>query len=135
MTILKSYTILKRDNLKKQPLNTNTPNSNGDFTHKAQTFDTSKFPNNRSDIKSNFDNSNIQTLEDSSEKENVSDKPSHTKASLPVENRKEAHEVKHFHDSQTTTTNTKLNPLKSLSSSLKPNLFKSIGVQVGSSKG
>ena len=126
---------MKKDNLKKQPLNTNTANSNGDFTHKAQRFDTSKFPNNRSDTKSNFDNSNIKTLEDSSEEENVSHKQSHTEASLPVENQKKANEVKNFHDSQTTTTNTKLNPLKSLSSSLKPNLFKSIGVQVGSSKG
>ena len=68
-------------------------------------------------------------------KENVSDKSSSTKDSTAVEKQNKPQEVKNFYESQTDTTNSKLNQLKSLSSSLKPNLFKSIGVQVGSGKG
>ena len=126
---------LKRDNMKKQPLNIKPSNSNGDYIRKAHTLDISKFANTRSDIERNFDNSKIKPLEDSSEKENVSDKPSYTKDSTADEKQKEPHEVKNLYESQTYTTNSKLNQLKSLSSSLKPNLFKSIGVQVGSGKG
>ena len=121
--------------MKKQSLNTKPLNSNGDYIHKTQAFDSSKAPNNRTDIKSKFDNSKIKILEDSSEQEYVSNIPSHTKASMTGEKQKEPHEVKNLYNSQTETTDTNLNQLKSLSSSLYPNLFKSIGVQVGSGKG
>ena len=86
------------------------------------------------DIRHNNQNTNLKSNKYAIDKEYISKDLTHDKHNSSRDNSTENENRTNIFDSQAGSARLKVNPLKGLSSSIKPNLFKSIGVQVGSGK-
>ena len=115
-------------------INQQLPNSNEDKLLSRHTSTLVKPVNSEADFKNNNESPpNLKKHKDSLELESNTQKQNENDNDIPNENNMENNNM-NMSSPPTGAARLKITPLKGLSSSLRPRLFKSIGIQVGSEK-
>ena len=114
-------------------INQKLPNSNEVQLVSQKTSTIAKTVNTEADIKNNNQSPNLKQHKNSLELERNGQKPTENGNNIPNQTNMENNNI-NISDSPSGAARLKITPLKGLSSSLRPRLFKSIGIQVGSEK-